>query len=133
MPLIFESLTTTNLVRRKIVDTSLSPEKRIAQKMTDLSVTADFLGQLTVAFGFRGLPQPRISQALRGTKPFSNEQGTFLLKLLTRLEGLRAVLQPFEIALTNPTSVKGVLDDIDRGALAVLIIKPESESEETKD
>jgi hypothetical protein len=109
-----------------------SAERRIAQKMTDLGLTADFLGQLTAMFGYKGLAQPVISKSLRGTKPFTNEQSKFLLELLTKLEDLRAVLAPIVPAYTNPAQVKRWLDDWAAGSLVLIIVDSVGGKDETE-
>lgn len=96
-----------------------SVESRIEQIMTRRDITAEFLGQLTAMSGYRGLPQPRISAALRGTKPFSNEQGVFLLDLVQNLEELCQLVHPIQPAFRNPAAVKSVLDGLQRGTLRI--------------
>ena len=49
---------------------TLSAEKRIEEMMLRLDLTAEFLGSLTAAYGFRGLPQPGYQSGVAGDETF---------------------------------------------------------------
>jgi hypothetical protein len=86
-----------------------SIEKKISDAMARLNVSAEFLGQLTSLYGISGLSQPRISQALRGAKPFETVKGEQLLTLIQEITEL-CETSDVPVSLVNPALIKDKLD-----------------------
>ena len=68
-----------------------------------------------------GYPNQDISQALRGTKPFTNEQSTFLLTLLRDLEDLISKVRLVQPVFRDPLLTKRILDLHKEGNLLVIL------------
>jgi hypothetical protein len=55
--------------------------------------------------------QTRLSRALRGITPLSNEEAQRYLKLTEELQALVNTMQPFQIVLADPRLVEPLLQD----------------------
>lgn len=109
-----------------------SSEKQIATIMQSYDLTADFLGSLCALEGFKKLNQPRISQALRGTKPFTNEEASFLLELLGKLSVIIDQVRLVQPVFRDPRLAKRVLD-LHRNNQLLLIVESVDEGGEVQE
>ena len=86
---------------------ALAAEVRLQDRLSNLDTTASFLAALDGQ-----ISGSRLSQALRGIKNLQNEDAVRLLNLTARLVALREAFSPVPLALTNPTDVRYLLDNL---------------------
>src|SRR5258708_2379800 len=88
--------------------TSGSVEVFINNEMKRLGMAALFLGELCQ---LRGIPasQTRLSAALRGDRPLSNEVGQQVRNLVEEIASYADELS-IPVALTDPMQIKSILD-----------------------
>jgi hypothetical protein len=86
--------------------------------------SAEFLGHLSKLYNISGASQSRISQALRGTNPFTHEHEPFRI-LVQSLEGFLASVEPLPIALRDSALIKKILDEyVETKQAAEALIRP---------
>lgn len=101
---------------------NLSAESRIGSALKDLDgLSADALAALA------GVAASRLSGALRGVRPLSNQEADVFLKLLSELKNLVALCSPVPVSLKNPTIIKRLLEEIKDGNLTISITRREEQ------
>jgi hypothetical protein len=90
---------------------ALSFEGRIDAALQRTGLTADQLSAMSRIRG-RLVSTSKISSALSGIRPFSNEDGLFLLDILADLEALIAASQPLPLSTRNPAILCDLIQQI---------------------
>ena len=81
--------------------TSLSPERRILQKLAALDLSADHLAVIDGA-----ISPSRLSQAFRGVKTLENPTAERLFRLLDELAELQQMLAPVPILWRDVAAIR---------------------------
>src|SRR5882762_3715431 len=89
---------------------TFSIESAVQDVMDRRDMSADFLGLLAATYSISGSSQSRISQALRGARPFTFEHEP-LRTLVQDIDDYCRSVEPIPVALKKPSVVKALLDD----------------------
>jgi hypothetical protein len=101
-----------------------STEGYVQRLIDHRGASPEFLGHLSKLYNISGTSQSRISQALRGVNPFTNEHEPFRA-LVQNVEEFLISVEPLPIALVNPSLIKMLLDEyIERKKQEDALIRP---------
>jgi hypothetical protein len=89
---------------------TFSIESTVQDFLDRRDTSADFLGLLAGMYGLSGCSQSRISQALRGARPFGFEHES-LRTLVLDLDAYCESVAPIPVALKRPAAIKQLLDE----------------------
>ena len=84
---------------------SFGAENILRQRLVSLGVPGDLFAILA------GMSQSRLSRAMRGIQPFSNQEAQDYLKLSEELQALAHAIQPFGFTSADPKTINKLLDD----------------------
>lgn len=86
---------------------TFSNENRLRGCLLELNCSGTFLAALA------GMSQSKLSQCLSGVRTLSEEDASYLLGLTERLMALRQAFGIVPLELSNPKSVRALLDVMD--------------------
>src|SRR5467141_1273524 len=89
---------------------TFSIESAVQDVMDRREMSADFLGLLAAMYSISGSSQSRISQALRGARPFTFEHEP-LRVLVQDLDEYCESVAPVPVSLKKPALIKTLLDE----------------------